>query len=483
MPDVRHSNALPIAQEAPQVVQHSACIGCGACAAAMPELYQIEMNDYGEYQAIGGQQVEPTDTNREAFAQVCPFSGGGPDEDDIGSSLYGDATANEYVGFHRDCYVAWVDKNNYRAAGSSGGMTSWMLAKLLGVGEIDGVIHVKPANSPGERQLFHYAISHTLDEVRAGAKSRYYPVEMSSVLSEVRRSTGRYAFVGVPCFVKAVRRLCLVDPELDARIAYCIAIFCGHLKSRAFAEAIAWELGVEPAELETIDFRHKLYDRPASQYGVKLTSKSGETLEHPMQGLATKNWGLGMFKYLACDLCDDVVGETADISFGDAWLDEYRLDPRGANVVVVRNQRLAELVAQAFQNGEIEGKSLSTKDVYRSQEAGFRHRRPGLAYRLWAREQRGEWSPQKRVQPDAHALPPQRRRIMDVRVQLADRCRAAFVHAKQVGSFQTFLSEIEPLVTAHQRLSRRGLWLRIRRKLSRLAKSFFKSPGDGGGQK
>ena len=41
------------------------------------------------------------------------------------------------------------------------------------------------------------------------------------------------------------------------------------------------------------------------------------------------HWGYNFFRYSACDACDDVFAETADISVGDAWLDGYIDDPMG----------------------------------------------------------------------------------------------------------------------------------------------------------
>ena len=42
----------------------------------------------------------------------------------------------------------------------------------------------------------------TPEEVLAGAKSRYYPIEMSKVMDFIKNNEGRYAFVGIPCFIK-----------------------------------------------------------------------------------------------------------------------------------------------------------------------------------------------------------------------------------------------------------------------------------------
>lgn len=465
MPPVDQSDLLPIATQVDRVVGSGACIGCGACRVSHPDLIEIGINQYGEYQAT----VLPEATSvadHDGFAKVCPFSGEGPNEDELGAELFADPNTvdDAYLGRHLECHVGWVETGEYRAAGSSGGMTTWMLTKLMDLGEIDGVIHVKPADEGDQPILFKYGLSHSVEEVRSGAKSRYYPVEFSTVISEVRQRSGRYAFVGIPCFVKAVRRLCREDPQLDERIAYCVGIFCGHLKSHAFAEAIAWESGVAPEELLSIDFRHKLPDRPASDYGVRISRRDGQPVVRPMQGLVTRDWGVGLFKYLACDLCDDVVAETADISFGDAWLDEHRMDPRGTNVVVVRNTRLRRIVAAGFADGEIRGEPVGADAVVRSQEAGFRHRRPGLSYRLWARAEQGLWSPRKRVPADHDALPPRRQRVMDLRVAIAHACRDAFVRAKLAANFKVFQREMAPLLTSYRLGTRRPFWSRNRRR-------------------
>ena len=96
----------------------------------------------------------------------------------------------------------------------------------------DAIVHVHAADLEADGVLFQYSISRCAEEVAEGAKSRYYPVEMSQVMDEVRRQHGRYVFVGLPCFVKAIRRLCMVDDVIAKRIVYCVGLVCGHLKSR-----------------------------------------------------------------------------------------------------------------------------------------------------------------------------------------------------------------------------------------------------------
>ncbi|MGJ3627724.1 hypothetical protein AB5I41_13435 [Sphingomonas sp. MMS24-JH45] len=46
------------------------------------------------------------------------------------------------------------------------------------------------------------------------------------------------------------------------------------------------------------------------------------------------DWVRAFFQASAGDYRDDVVAETADISFGEAWVEPYASDGRGTNVVV-----------------------------------------------------------------------------------------------------------------------------------------------------
>jgi coenzyme F420-reducing hydrogenase beta subunit len=347
-------------------------------------------------------------------------------------------------------------------------MVSWILVRLLAERTVDAVLHVKPRHpTSDDPRLFRFGISRTEAEVHAGAKSRYYPVEMSEVLRLAREEPGRYAIVGLPCFVKAVRLLTRQDPVLAERIRYTVALFCGHLKSTRFADLFAWQLGVRPGELLTIDFRHKIESRNADKYGVAITGKlRGHivTKEHPVAGLHGADWGAGHFKYHACEFCDDVVGETADISVGDAWLPEYVPDSRGTNVVIVRRSDLMALIDRGIHQGELALEALSAEKAIASQAAGFRHRREGLAYRLYLCDRQGVWHPPKRVLSGAHHLSRQLRRRYALRMECARASHVAFRDAVQSQSLQVFIQRMQPILRRYYS-TYVPLWRRVARKL------------------
>jgi len=42
-------------------------------------------------------------------------------------------------------------------------------------------------------------------------------------------------------------------------------------------------------------------------------------------------WTNGFFKLNACNFCDDIFAELADVVFMDAWIDPYIYDSKGTN--------------------------------------------------------------------------------------------------------------------------------------------------------
>jgi coenzyme F420-reducing hydrogenase beta subunit len=282
--------------------------------------------------------------------------------------------------------------------------------ELLRRGWVDGVAHVGATADPQtEGRFFRYRLSRTEEDIRAGAKSRYYPVELADVLRTIRAVPGRYAVVGVPCLIKAVHLLRREDPVLRERIAFTLGLFCGHMKSARFLESVAWQMGVRMTEIHGVEFRRKDPHRPASTYTAQLTLTDGRVVQHDWWHLADGDWGAGFFQQAACNVCDDVVAETADIAFGDAWVEPYASDGRGTNVVIVRSPVLEHLVATGITEGRLQLDPVDSAFVEQTQAAGFRQRREGLAYRLCWR--RAGVQPCKRVTPAARTLSARRKLI------------------------------------------------------------------------
>jgi coenzyme F420-reducing hydrogenase beta subunit len=320
-----------------------------------------------------------------------------------------------------------VKQNDFRTSGTSGGMGTWIGAELLRRGMIDGVIHAKAVDaSQTDGAFFKYEISRTEDSIREGAKTRYHVLEMSDVMAEVRERPGRYLFIGVPCFCKAVRRLQKVDSVINERISYVVSLVCGHYKSLNWTRSLAWGAGVHPHDLAAFQYRTKGPDIPARAYVFRATAKDGNTVQKDSAEVVGGKFNAGAMMLNACDYCDDVVGETADLTIGDAWLPQFDINQGGTNLLIVRNREIEDVLKLAKEQDRISLEVISAKEAIDSQSGGFRQRREGLSYRLLKAQKEERWVPVKRIEPGSIALSGARRRIYDERVRCASLSRESF---------------------------------------------------------
>jgi coenzyme F420 hydrogenase subunit beta len=435
------------------VVDGGYCIGCGICAAVEESPLTIAMDPDGAYRPR--LTISPSrDAISSRVLEVCPFTGLGPDEDELSAERFAPAAHRTDIGYHLATYAGHVAEGAFRSEGSSGGMASWLLTELLRTGTVDHILQVHPGDGAQDEALFAYGVDGTVEEVARGSRAAYYPVELSAVLAHVREHPGRYAVTGVPCFVKGLRRLARTDPVIDERLTYTIGIICGHLKTAGYAQSLAWQLGVPPDELATIDFRTKLAGRTAREKGVTATAVDG-TSPPPrvVQELVGTKYPHGFFRQSACDYCDDVVAETADVAVGDAWLPEYV--GSGNSVVVVRRPEIVDLIEAARHAGRLRLDEIAPERAAATQRGGLRDRREGLAYRLLLTRRAGRWHPTKRVEPAARISLPTRL-LYRIRQAIPSRSVAAFAHARREGDLEVFLRRMRPWVWLYGQVVRLG---------------------------
>lgn len=433
------------------------------------------MTPQGQYQATLA-SPPPAHSAQLDYEALCPFGAHAPNEDQLAEARYaGQCQRAEHTGYYQALYAGHVAEAPFRANGSSGGLASWLLHEALRTGMVDRVIHVKPSaqGANSSTPLFTYSLSDSADEVLLGAKSRYYPVELSQVLAEVERQPGRYAVVGIPCFIKGVRLLQRQRPLLAERIVFCLGLVCGHLKSQAYAQSLAWQMGIEPQALTDIDFRVKQPDRPANQYATAARGKDVRR-EQLNNGLFGTDWGAGAFKYKACDFCDDVFAETADAVVGDAWLPEYVADWRGTNILLTRESWVTRLVEQAQSTGRLSLERLSVEAAVRSQSAGIRHRREALGYRLFLAQAEGGWVPTKRFAAAPSGLERKERRRQRQRLVLRRQSHQAFARAREANQLALYLVPMQRLYRGYRRAMGKGWlsmsWQRLKRILKRVVR-------------
>lgn len=427
-----------------EIARSGLCIGCGGCTL-------VAADSAMRWDRDGFRKPDGAFARRksEAVASRCPMSPAAANEDMIAADLY-TAPRDGRLGHLLACYVGHVAEGEWRANGSSGGLTSWVAAELLRTGKVDAVAHVGPEDPASSGRFFGYTLSRTPDELRRGAKSRYYPVDLSAILKTIAATAGRYAVIGVPCFIKAVNLARRADPVMAERITHTLGLFCGHQKSAHLVDSFAMQLHADMGRVRAVDYRLKDAGRPANWYRAHLQLDDGSSRAEDWMHLADGDWGAGFWQNPACNWCDDVAAETADIAFGDAWVEPHSSDGRGTNVAVVRSAELHAMIEQARGEGRLALEPVDADYVADTQAAGFRHRREGLAYRLtWAR--RG-LRPVKRVRPSAD-LPWRRKAIYRLRAAITAGSHRLFALFRRTGRAGLYLGWARPTLKLYQALA------------------------------
>ncbi|MEP1421073.1 MAG: Coenzyme F420 hydrogenase/dehydrogenase, beta subunit C-terminal domain [Erythrobacter sp.] len=449
------------------VLGNGLCVGCGACSAISGGKIEMRLNHLGQYEAV----ANDSDLSL-PVASVCPFSSDSANEDEIAKQQFAneDSQSSEHIGPYLKCFAGHVLEDDFRTLGSSGGVAKWVLHELKTNDLVDHVVQVGAVENNSQGLVYEYRIDSTLDAIKEGSKSAYQPVEMSSFLEFMRENPGRYVVTAIPCFAKGLRLLAMQDPVLKERIRFVIGIICGHLKSTRYAESFAWQMGVAPGEMNAIDFRVKAMGEKANHKAIEVADGSGGKKRKLTKEFLGGDYNLGFFQYKACDYCDDVVGETTDISIGDAWLPEYVKDANGTSVVVVRNSTLLQMVEAGIDSMRLDLHEISEEKVVQSQAGGFRQRREGLAYRLYLAARRGEWIPAKRVAPAKNHIGRFRRRIYRSRTRLSRESHLHFSRARESGNFATFAQPMLELLHQHRKACTPPLLPRIWSRVSRIYK-------------
>jgi len=425
-----------------EVVKHDLCIGCGLCAGVCPSgNLTMKWNEYGEYNPVEqGHCLE----NCSLCLKVCPFMDGNDNEDSLGEKLFAatpDIKHTKETGYYLQCYAGY---SRNREIGASGGMTSFVLERLLKHGLVDKVVSVSPRNDPDA--LFQFRVMDTPKEIQESAGSAYYPVHLADVVKYILEQEGTYTITALPCFAKALRLAAENLPVLKKRIKYILGLVCGQLKSSFYTSYIASLAGVDEP-LRRCYFREKAPDQPANNFAFTCEGITGKTGHIRWNEGVSQVWTSRWFTPIACNFCDDVFAEVADAVFMDAWLPGYRLDPKGTNLLLVRNKELLSLLEESNQK-DIYLTPLPVSEIIKSQAGVLRLKTEQLSYRLYKSAGKGLKTPQKRVLMKNMTFSPLRRKEIEKLDKMQELSRKSIPDAK---TGNVSYADIKTTLTPHLR--------------------------------
>jgi coenzyme F420-reducing hydrogenase beta subunit len=410
-----------------KIVKNDLCIGCGTCAGICPQkILKIQDNEYGEYIPS---EVQVCESHCGLCMEVCPF-GDNENETQIGAKIYGSTEGIRYLpetGYYLDSYVGY--SNEFRQSSASGGMAVWLLTKLLKEGIVDYVICPTPQKNP--EKLFSFEILSDENSIKAASGSVYYPVEMSEIIQKIIEFPGRYAVTGLPCFIKALRLASQKNRKLRERIAFTIGLVCGQMKSKNYTKYIAALAGNKGLnKIQSVYYRGKDPENPASNYYFRFTDEHGLKYKIFWNDGISEAWVNRWFTPNACNYCDDVFAELADVTFMDAWLPEYSKDSMGTNLVLVRSSEILALIQGGMEKNEISLNTISIEKVIKSQLGVLDLKRNQLSYRLYIALQEGQKAPKKRV-PSEERIGALKKREFKLKAKMQKESRKLFLDCYQ----------------------------------------------------
>lgn len=416
------------------IIKNDLCTGCGICISESSSKMIWDEN--------GFLVPDISQSFSDKAIKVCPFNPNPEkevqDEDKLAEIFFKNSRQiDDKIGRFENTYVGYA--NEYRETSSSGGIATFIFEQLLKQKIVNHLFIVKEINETYQYQWFD-----TVEQIKQISKTRYIPVTLENLFKEIDSKEGKVAVSGVACFVKAIRLKQYYYPQYKEKIPFIVGIICGGLKSRFFTDYLAQKSGIE-GEYRKQEYRIKDAQSTASDYSFGAFDEKMEFHQIKMRTVGDM-WGSGMFKSNACDFCDDVTTELADISLGDAWLNPYTKDGFGTSVIVTRSTIADKLIVEGITKKLLEVEELAVQTFRLSQAGSFKHRHSGLKYRINQKVKKGKLTPLKRKR-FFEIIPIEFKIVQKQRMKVRELSLTQWSSKKQLENFEiTVFAERDKLV-------------------------------------
>lgn len=362
-----------------RVTRGDLCAGCGACAAIAPDKIAMHIQAPGFLRPV---QSAPLSGDEERkITTACPG---------LGQTVTADGRTDDILwGPYVSMQTGHATDPDLRFAGSSGGALSMILVHLLADGVVDAVIQT--AASPKLAIGNATVLTTDVAGITAAAGSRYAPSAPLADLAAYRGTGKRFAFVGKPCDVAALRAMMIRDRDLRTQIPVLLSFFCAGVPSHTGSEAVLHALDTDLTATKAFRYRGNGWPGHAT---ATLHDGSQKSMSYHA------SWGGILSKHVQhrCKICADGTGTAADIVCADAWESDAKGYPvfdegAGTSLIVARTPLGAQIIKAARDMGRIMTADFDVTTLA-SIQPGQRERRRALLARLIGRKIAGRPVPQ-----------------------------------------------------------------------------------------
>lgn len=328
-----------------EVAARQLCTGCGACASLAPDRYRMDdVVDHGRRPIALSLPI--ADQKERGLLDVCPGINLSHDRGTWDEGY--DPSLADTWGPVLETWKGYASDERARYEGSSGGVATAIGLHAARSPELGGVLQIRSRRS--QPWLNETVLSTTEDEVREACGSRYAPASPLDSLGLIRASERPCVFVGKPCDVAAMHAIMRQDPEMRAKVALTVAIFCAGTPTWRGTIEMLKAMGFDdPTKVEYLRYRGHGWPGHAAARG-EIDGKRTE-----VKFSYDQSWNAILHKYRQwrCYICPDHTGEFADVSVGDPWYEPPKEGAKGESLVIARTSRGREFIRRMMASGEL----------------------------------------------------------------------------------------------------------------------------------
>lgn len=341
------------------------CTLCGTCAGVCPANAITFVWQNAHWEACWD---EKACTGCGLCTEVCPITSSRRLRDTKDGEKA--RSLENLIGPALETYTGHAVDDELRYRGASGGVVSALLTYLL---EKQKITHaLVTVGGGGDVLQGHGVLIDNAAAARQAAGSWYVVTPSNAALRNVPKNA-RLAVVGLPCQLQGVALA--VEAKIMTR-PLMLGLFCGGTLAATCAQHEIRSVLGDPGLAKEIKFRG---DGWPGTIRIRDHEKSYD-ISYKRSFMASQRSGMFFFPP-GCMLCNDFVGEQADISFGDGWHQGGK--GNGLSAVAVHTETGANVAQKAVADGVWHLHPLSRKEMALGQGAQLVSKKQTVKARLF----------------------------------------------------------------------------------------------------